>query len=87
MKFEINGDNVSIYPIDSKKDAHLTIKCTENHEKIKQNQKIVDAIVKTYKSLVEDGAFNDVHEVEYSIAQELENIIEEATGKDIGELK
>jgi len=50
-KFEINGDNidldgenVSISATDSEKDAHLTIKCTLNHEKIERNQKKLEKI-------------------------------------------
>ena len=53
---------------------------------IEQNQKIVDEIIQSYRSLVKDGALKDVHEVEFSIVQELESIIEKSTGKDIKEL-
>jgi len=55
-------------------------------KRIEQNQKIVDEIIQSYRSLVKDGAFNDVHEVEFSIAQELKRIIEKSTSKDIQDL-
>lgn len=50
-------------------------------KQIQENQKIVDVLLKSYNSIEP----SDVHEVDYSIAQELESIVKTATGKDIKE--
>ena len=74
---DLEGDNIVIGPLDSEKDAHLTIKCTLDHQKIEQNQKIVDLLILHYQH----AEHNDI-----TVASILSEIYHDATGKDIKSL-
>jgi len=98
-KFEINGsnidlegENISISVTDSEKDAHLTINCTLNHDKIEQNQKIVDKLVNfcNMVNMAEEnsGTDNFINNIEHMHVASLtiQDLIKESTGKDIKDL-